>query len=32
MTLPYGVEDAILNMRVIDALFKSEQTGSWVNV
>ena len=22
MALPYGVEDAILNMRVIDALFK----------
>ncbi len=32
MTLPYGVEDAILNMRVIDALFASEKTGAWVNV
>jgi predicted dehydrogenase len=30
--LPYGVEDAIANMRVIDALFASEQTGAWVNV
>jgi len=30
--LPYGVEDAILNMRVIDALFASEKTGAWVNV
>ncbi|MEY4883253.1 MAG: hypothetical protein RIS34_1107 [Pseudomonadota bacterium] len=32
MALPYGVEDAILNMRVIDALFESEKTGSWVTV
>jgi predicted dehydrogenase len=32
MALPYGVEDAILNMRVIDALFTSEKTGAWVNV
>jgi predicted dehydrogenase len=30
--LPYGVEDAILNMRVIDALFASEKTGAWVNI
>jgi predicted dehydrogenase len=30
--LPYGVEDAILNMRVIDALFASEKTGAWVKV
>lgn len=30
--LPYGVEDAILNMRVIDALFASEKTGAWANV
>jgi predicted dehydrogenase len=30
--LPYGVEDAVLNMRVIDALFASEKTGAWVNV
>ena len=30
--LPYGVEDAILNMRVLDALFESEKTGAWVQV
>ena len=29
---PYGIEDAILNMRVIDALFESERTAGWVNV
>lgn len=27
---PYGVEDAILNMRVIDALFASEKSNAWV--
>lgn len=27
--LPYGLDDAICNMRVIDALFKSEQSGRW---
>lgn len=27
--LPYGVEDAIGNMRVIDALFRSERSGQW---
>ena len=32
IALPYGVEDAILNMRVIDALFASEKTGAWVHV
>ncbi len=32
MPLPYGVEDAILNMRVIDALFASETSGGWVTV
>jgi predicted dehydrogenase len=32
MSLSYGVEDAILNMKVIDALFASEQTGAWVKV
>jgi predicted dehydrogenase len=26
--LPYGVEDAVLNMRVIDALFRSEKSGA----
>jgi predicted dehydrogenase len=30
--LPYGVEDAILNMRVIDALFKSGHSGGWEDV
>ena len=28
----YSVDDAILNMRVIDALFASEKTGAWVTV
>jgi predicted dehydrogenase len=32
VALPYGVEDAIANMRVIDALFRSEQTGHWETV
>jgi predicted dehydrogenase len=32
MILPYGLEDAILNMKVIDALFASEKTGAWVNI
>jgi predicted dehydrogenase len=27
--LAYGVEDAILQMRVIDALFRSEKSGAW---
>ena len=27
---PYGVEDAIANMRVIDAVFASEKSGGWV--
>jgi len=27
--LPYGVEDAVRNMRVIDALFRSEKSGRW---
>lgn len=26
---PYPIEDAVRNMRVIDALFRSAQTGSW---
>ena len=29
---PYGVEDAIANMRVIDALFASEKSNGWVAV
>jgi predicted dehydrogenase len=32
IALPYGVEDAIANMRVIDALFASEKSGTWVNI
>jgi predicted dehydrogenase len=28
-TLAYGVDDAILQMRVIDALFRSEKSGTW---
>lgn len=32
IALPYGVEDAIANMRVIDALFASEKTGAWVRI
>ena len=30
--LPYGVDDAIANMRVIDALFRSEASGGWESV
>lgn len=30
--LEYGVEDAILSMRVLDAIFKSEKSGSWEDV
>ena len=29
---PYGVEDSIANMRVIDALFASERSSGWVAV
>jgi predicted dehydrogenase len=29
VALPYGIEDAIANMRVIDALFRSERSGAW---
>ena len=32
LALPYGIEDAISNMRVIDALFASERTGAWVQL
>ena len=32
MALPYGVEDAICNMRVIDALFRSEKSGRWEDI
>ena len=30
--LPYGVEDAVRNMRVIDALFRSEKSARWETV
>ena len=30
--LPYGVEDAIATMRVIDAIFDSEKTGAWASI
>ena len=29
IALPYGIEDAIANMRAIDALFRSERSGQW---
>ena len=32
IALPYGIDDAISNMRVIDAVFASEKTGGWVAV
>ena len=30
--LPWGVEDAISNMRVLDAIFASEKSGGWAAV
>jgi predicted dehydrogenase len=30
--LPYGVEDAIASMRILDAIFESERTGRWAEV
>lgn len=27
--LPYGIDDAVKNMRVIDAIFRSEKSGRW---
>ncbi len=32
ITLPYGVEDAVYNIRVIDALFRSERSQRWEEV
>ncbi len=29
IALPYGLDDALCNMRVIDAMFRSEQSGRW---
>jgi predicted dehydrogenase len=30
--LPYGIEDAIQNMRILDAIFESEKTQAWVDL
>lgn len=30
--LPYGVDDAVLQMRVLDAIFRSEKSGGWETV
>jgi predicted dehydrogenase len=30
--LPYGLEDAMMNMRIIDALFRSEKSGRFEEV
>lgn len=30
--LPYGIDDAIQNMKIIDAVFESEKTGGWAKV
>jgi predicted dehydrogenase len=32
IALPYGIDDAIANMRVIDALFRSEKSSRWEDV
>ena len=32
ISLPYGVEDAVQSMRVIDALFRSEKSGKWEKI
>lgn len=30
--LPYGIDDAIKSMRVLDAIFESERMGGWVDI
>ena len=30
--LPYGIDDAIASMRILDAIFESERTGAWADV
>jgi predicted dehydrogenase len=32
ISLPYGIDDAISNMRVIDALFRSEKSSRWEEI
>ena len=32
IALPYGVEDAVRSMRVIDALFRSEKSAAWEKI
>jgi predicted dehydrogenase len=32
LPLPYGVDDAIRNLRTIDAIFRSEKSGRWEDV
>jgi hypothetical protein len=32
IALPYGLDDAMCNMRVIDAMFKSGLSGLWEEV
>lgn len=32
MPLPYGVDDAVQNMRIIEAMFRSETSGRWESV
>jgi predicted dehydrogenase len=32
IALPYGLDDAICNMRIVDALFRSERHGQWETV
>jgi len=31
-TLPYGIEDAIQNMRILDAVFRSDVEGGWIEL
>jgi len=31
-SLPYGIEDAIQNMRILDAIVESERVKGWVEV
>ncbi len=32
IALPYGPEDAVQSMRILDAIFRSEKSGGWENV